>query len=57
MAAGTTVACYVNSALTCNTGIVETTPGASGGPSYLACWQKTLGSSPFTFVQNIGSGE
>lgn len=57
MAAGTSVPCDVNAALTCNTGIVKTTAGANGGASYLACWQTSLGSNPFTFVQNIGSGE
>lgn len=31
------------------------TPSAASGGSYLACWQSTLGSLPFTFVRDIGS--
>ncbi|KAJ9626664.1 hypothetical protein H2204_010053 [Knufia peltigerae] len=54
-AGGDTVPCDVSTQLTCNTGIVLPTPGAAGGPSYLACWQTSLGSSPFTFVQDIGT--
>jgi len=52
---GRAVACDANPGLTCNTAILATTAGADGGASYLACWQSTLGSSAFTFVQDIGN--
>jgi hypothetical protein len=58
LAAGASVSgvpCDVNPGLTCNTAVLATTAGVSGGASYLACWQATLGSSAFTFVQDIGS--
>ncbi|PNS16717.1 hypothetical protein CAC42_4681 [Sphaceloma murrayae] len=55
LAASATVPCDVDPALTCNTGIVAPSTGAAGGASYLACWQTSLGSNPFTFVRNIGS--
>lgn len=54
-ASGSAVPCDVNPGLTCNTAVLATTAGADGGASYLACWQSTLGSSAFTFVQDIGS--
>jgi hypothetical protein len=49
------VPCDVDPGLTCNTAVLATTAGASGGASYLACWQKSLGEGAFTFVQDIGS--
>jgi hypothetical protein len=54
-ASGSAVPCDVNPGLTCNTAVLAATAGADGGASYLACWQSTLGSSAFTFVQDIGS--
>ncbi|KAM0711918.1 hypothetical protein Q7P35_001288 [Cladosporium inversicolor] len=54
-ASGSAVPCDVNPGLTCNTAVLATTAGSDGGASYLACWQSTLGSSAFTFVQDIGS--
>jgi hypothetical protein len=54
-ASGSAVPCDVDPGLTCNTAILAATAGADGGASYLACWQSTLGSSAFTFVQDIGS--
>ncbi|KPI38218.1 uncharacterized protein AB675_1083 [Cyphellophora attinorum] len=50
------VDCYQNTGLQCNTGIVLQTAGQEGGgASYLACWQTSLGSSAFTFVQTTGA--
>lgn len=56
-AGGVTVDCYVNSGLTCNTGIVLASAGAESGASYLACWQTSLGSAEFTIVQTTGAGD
>jgi hypothetical protein len=54
-ASGSAVPCDVDPGLTCNTAVLAATADADGGASYLACWQSTLGSSAFTFVQDIGS--
>lgn len=54
-ASASPVPCDVDPGLTCNTAVLASTAGAGGGASYLACWQSSLGSGPFTFVQDIGS--
>lgn len=54
-ASASPVPCDVDPGLTCNTAVLATTAGANVGASYLACWQSSLGSGPFTFVQDIGS--
>ncbi|KAK6437982.1 hypothetical protein LTR95_005826 [Oleoguttula sp. CCFEE 5521] len=60
-ASGTSVLCDVSPELTCNTAIVVPATLAAylglTGYSYLACWQTTLGTNPFTIVQSVPSGE
>ncbi|OQO00484.1 hypothetical protein B0A48_13833 [Cryoendolithus antarcticus] len=59
-ASGTSVPCDVSPELTCNTAIVVPATLAAyldiSGYSYLACWQTTLGTNPFTIVQSVPSG-
>nr|OQO28628.1 hypothetical protein B0A51_03345 [Rachicladosporium sp. CCFEE 5018] len=56
---GASVPCDVSPELTCNTAVLVPTTLAQYLPqaySYLACWQTTLGTGPFTIVQSVPSG-
>jgi hypothetical protein len=41
----------------CNTAVIVPTIGASSGINNLGCWATSFGSSPFTIVADIGTGE
>ncbi|KAM0719937.1 hypothetical protein Q7P37_004072 [Cladosporium fusiforme] len=53
VASNATVPCDVDPALTCNTGWVLTADNDLNTGSYLACWQTSLGTSPFTILRNL----
>nr|OQO19353.1 hypothetical protein B0A51_12815 [Rachicladosporium sp. CCFEE 5018] len=56
---GASVPCDVSPELTCNTAVLVPATLAQYLPqaySYLACWQTTLGTGPFTIVQSVSSG-
>lgn len=52
VASNTTVPCDADSALACNTGLVVTADNDLNTGSYLACWQTSLGTTPFSILQD-----